>query len=241
VLPLFIQKGKNKPFCDVQFVNFKTLNKMQTNQNAVAKFWQNLPPMVQTEILDTFELPEKVELEMIEEDLDFDEFWDYVYSLQEQAAQGKEEQEEVLQTTPKEATNFVAVATTQSNKQVENTQNHLTQSLVHQQVVQNVTVNVEQPKQENRKLSIAEKVAEAQKMIAVAEKKEFCEVKLKEFYGYLNGNRDGDNFTLAATDKSYKFSTNNFELIREVNEVIEKHFKQKIQGFETQLQNFQLL
>jgi hypothetical protein len=205
----------------------------------VADFWNGLLPEIKKQVIATMEIPEQLELAMENENIDYDEFWDYVCQISETEVAEKEN-EEIKEVKNEE---FVISQTTQQAtvKEVANSQSQVTQQVLSQQVVNNVTVNVEQPKNENRKLSIAEKVAEAQKMLAVAEKKEFYETKLKDFYGYLNGNRDGDNFTLSSTDKSYKFNTNNFELIREVNEVIEKHFKSKIQGFENLLQNFQLL
>lgn len=215
---------------------------MITNKKTVVEFWNDLLPAIKKEVIATMEIPAQLEVEMENENIDYDDFWDYVCQVSETEV-AEQENEEIKEVKNEE---FVISQTTQqaTAKEVVNpqiSQNQVTQNVVNQQVVNNVTVNVEQAKQENRKLTIAEKVAEAQKMIATAEKKEFYEAKLKDFYGYLNGNRDGDNFTLSATDKSYKFSTNNFELIREVNEVIEKHFKHKINSFENLLQNFQLL
>lgn len=212
---------------------------MVSNVKTVVEFWNDLLPEIKKQVIATMEIPEQLELAMENENIDYDDFWEYVCQISETEVAQESEQQENEENENEE---FSQIQTTQqaTAKEVANTQSQVTQNVVNQQVVNNVTVNVEQPKNENRKLSIAEKVAEAQKMIAVSEKKEFFEGKLKDFYGYLNGNRDGDNFTLLSNDKAYKFSTNNFELIREVNEVIERHFKQKISGFETQLANFQI-
>jgi hypothetical protein len=90
-------------------------------------------------------------------------------------------------------------------------------------------------------MSIADKIVEAQKMLVIAERKEVTEARLKDFHGYLHANKDGDNFTLTSLDKSYSFSTNNAELVKEVNIVLERFLKNKIQEFETELANFQLV
>lgn len=120
----------------------------------------------------------------------------------------------------------------------ENTSVNNTQTIVNQQVTNNtLNVTLETPKP---KMSIADKIVEAQKMLLIAERKQLTEDRLKAFHGYLHANRDGDNFRLMSSDEKYKFSTNNIELVKEVNIVLERFFKTKIQEFETELANFQI-
>jgi hypothetical protein len=137
---------------------------------------------------------------------------------------------EILTQTPTtEMKNQEVVKEKASNETVNNTQN-----------ITNNTLNVilDKPKP---KMSIADKIVEAQKMLVIAERKELTEARLKDFHGYLHANKDGDNFTLTSLDKSYSFSTNNAELVKEVNIVLERFLKHKIQEFETELANFQLV
>ncbi len=120
----------------------------------------------------------------------------------------------------------------------ENTSVNNTQTIVNQQVTNNtLNVTVDKPKP---KMSIADKIIEAQKMLVIAERKEITEAKLKEFHGYLHANKEGDNFKLMSLDEKYSFSTNNIDLVKEVNKVLEKFLKDKIQEFETELSNFQI-
>lgn len=143
----------------------------------------------------------------------------------EVASEVKKEVSKSEKTTKKEK----VVKQKASNETVNNTQN-----------ITNNTLNVilDKPKP---KMSIADKIVEAQKMLVIAERKEVTEARLKDFHGYLHANKDGDNFTLTSLDKSYSFSTNNAELVKEVNIVLERFLKNKIQEFETELANFQLV
>ena len=126
---------------------------------------------------------------------------------------------------------------TETETATENPSVNNTQNIVNNvSNVQNVLI-VEKPKQ---KMSIADKIVEAQKMLVIAERKEKTEERLKEFHGYLHANKDGDNFTLMSLDKTYSFSTNNADLVKQVNTVLERFLKTKIQEFETELANFQI-
>ena len=122
---------------------------------------------------------------------------------------------------------------TKKAKLVTETTVNNTQSIVNNTL--NLTLEKEKPK-----MSIADKIIEAQKMLVIAERKQITEDRLKAFHGYLHANKEGDNFKLMSLDEKYSFSTNNIELIKEVNTVLEKFFKTKIQEFETELTNFQI-
>jgi hypothetical protein len=226
----------------------------------VQEFWESLTPKVQEEIIESQEVNVQIEIDLEELGIDAYEFADYVFLTiapqREQAEQTKLEQEvievqeltqevneitevtaatEILTQTPtteimqteKVVNETVATATTVNN----------TQNVVNQQVT-NIIVEQQKP---IFKMSIADKIAEANKMLAIAHKKEQTENLLKDFYGYLNAKKDGDNFTLQSADKLYKFTTPNQELVDEVNNVLEKFLKNKISSFEMQLQNFQLV
>ncbi len=153
------------------------------------------------------------------------------YAQETEIEKATEVTTEILTQNPKTEMKTQEVAT-------ENTTLNNTQNIVNQQVTNNtLNVTVETPKP---KMSIADKIAEAQKMLTIAEKKEATENQLKKFHGYLHANKDGDNFTLTSLDKAYAFSTNNIELVKEVNTLLERFFKTKIQEFETELSNFQI-
>lgn len=236
---------------------------MVNNQNLLADFWQNMPQDDKEMFLETGTLQENAEMELLRMDFDITDLEIYVESLDNAGEditeeQGTQEPEEIAEV--EEPTQEVSFETQEVTPQIveevkaevkpkkdnkgkdkgkaKDKGKQVIQQV--QQVTQNVTVKVEQPKPEVKKLTLAEKIAEAQKLVSFSEKKEFTEAKMKELHAYMYAVKEGDIFSLKSSDGKYNFTTPNAELVKEVTEVLEKFFKRKIEGFASEINKIQI-
>lgn len=226
----------------------------QQEENLIASFWALLLPEDKSTFLNEGILSEDAEYELLRLGHDTTELEIYVESLdnagddmQELEKTSELPQEVIFETqevTPKiveEVKTETKISEKSKGKGKSKGKPKEKQVIQQvQQVTQNLTVNLEQPKDKIRKLTPAEKVAEAQKLLGISEKKEYVESLLKEFYIYLHANKDGDNFCLKSFDGNYKFSTNSLDLVKEVQQVVEKHLKRKIESLGDEMELIQI-
>jgi hypothetical protein len=215
-----------------------------TETSNVAAFWAAMPQEDKDEFLEGGYLSEEAEMELFRQDLDVVDLEIYVDSLansevestQEIAMQDTTPQitEEVVKTVITETPTITEIPKVTEPIQQVQQQQHITQ------VMQNVTVNVEQPKVEVQPMSIKDKILEAQKIVSIFEKKEVFEDRLKKLYAYSLANKEGDELKLSSKDQKHNFFTTNADMIEVFVKTLETFLKERITETENQIQKIKI-
>lgn len=209
-----------------------------TETNQIAAFWAAMPQQDKDDFLEGGYLSESAEMQLFRQDLEVIDLEIYVESLAGHEVENT--QEITMQDTTPQITEEVVKTVitevptiTEPIQQVQQ-QQHITQ------VMQNVTVNVEQPKVEVQPMSIKDKILEAQKIVSIFEKKEVFEDRLKKLYAYSLANKEGDELKLSSKDQKHNFFTTNADMIEVFVKTLETFLKERIAETENQIQKIKI-